>query len=66
MAISLINQKPDLSTDPMYQREERTKNLLRWDVTVQPTQNGEKALAIDYDFRLELDKNLQIGAVAAK
>jgi uncharacterized protein (TIGR02231 family) len=66
MAISLINQKPELSSDPMYQREERTKNLLRWDVTVQPTQNGEKALAVDYQFRLELDKNLQIGAVAAK
>ena len=66
MAINLISQKPELSTDAMYQREERTKNLLRWDVTVQPTQNGEKALAIDYQFRLELDKNLQIGAVAAK
>jgi len=66
MAISMVSQKPDLSGDAMYQREERPKNLLRWDVTVQPTQNGEKALAIDYQFRLELDKNLQIGAVAAK
>ena len=26
----------------------------------------QRALAIDYQFRLELDKNLQIGAVAAK
>ena len=31
-------------------------------MTVQPNQNGEKALTIDYQFRLELDKNLQIGA----
>jgi hypothetical protein len=66
MAINMVSQKPDLSGDAMYQREDRPKNLLRWDVTVQPTQNGEKAMAIDYQFRLELDKNLQIGAVAAK
>ena len=66
MAISLTSEKPELSTDVLYQREDGPKNLLRWDVTVQPTQNGEKAMAIDYQFRLELDKNLQIGAVAAK
>jgi hypothetical protein len=66
VAVSLVSQKPDVSTDPLYLREDRPKNLLRWDVTVQPTQNGEKALAIDYQFKLELDKNMQIGAVAAK
>jgi hypothetical protein len=66
MAISLTGEKPGLSTDALYQREDRPKNLLRWDVTVQPMQNGEKAMTVDYQFRLELDKNLQIGAVAAK
>jgi hypothetical protein len=66
MAINLTSEKPGLSTDAIYLREDRPKNLLRWDVTVQPTENGEKALAVDYQFRLELDKNLQIGAVAAK
>jgi len=66
IAVSLISQKPDVSSDPLYAREDRPKNLLRWDVTAQPTQNGEKALAIDYQFKLELDKNMQIGAVAAK
>jgi uncharacterized protein (TIGR02231 family) len=66
VAVSLVSAKPEVSTDPLYQREERPKNLLRWDVTVPPMQNGEKALAVDYQFRLELDKNMQIGAVAAK
>jgi hypothetical protein len=66
VAVSLVSQKPDVSTDPLYLREDRPKNLLRWDMTAQPTQNGEKALAIDYQFKLELDKNMQIGAVAAK
>jgi uncharacterized protein (TIGR02231 family) len=66
VAVSLVSQKPDLSTDVMYQREDRPKNLLRWDVTVLPGMNGEKALSIDYQFRLELDRQMQIGPVVAK
>lgn len=66
VAVSLVSQKPELSTDALYLRDERTKNLLRWDLTVQPTQNGEKALPVDYSYKLELDKQLQIGAVVAK
>lgn len=66
IAVSLVSQKPDLSSDALYQREDRPKNLLRWDVTVQPTQNGEKALAIDYAYKLELDKQMGIGTVVAK
>jgi uncharacterized protein (TIGR02231 family) len=66
MAVSLVSQKPELSTDGLYQREERPKNLLRWDVTVNPNQNGEKALSIDYAYKMELDKQMQIGAVVAK
>jgi len=45
VAVTLVSQKPDVSADPLYVREERPKNLLRWDLTVQPAQNGEKALA---------------------
>ncbi|MBX7102956.1 MAG: mucoidy inhibitor MuiA family protein [Gemmataceae bacterium] len=66
IAVSLVSQKPDLSGDALYLREERPKNLLRWDVTVLPTQNGEKALAIDYTYKLELDKQMGIGTVIAK
>jgi hypothetical protein len=66
IAINLVSQKPDLSGDAIYLREDRPKNLLRWDVTVQPTQNGEKALTIDYAYKLELDKQMGIGTVVAK
>lgn len=66
MNINLVSQKPDLSSDALYQREDRPKNLLRWDVTIAPTQNGEKALPIDYVYKLELDKQMQIGTVMAK
>ena len=66
VVVSRVSQKPELSADTLYLREERPKNLLRWDVTVQPTQNGEKALAVDYSFKLELDRQMQIGTVVTK
>jgi hypothetical protein len=66
VAVSLVNQKPDLSSDALYLREDRPKNLLRWDVTVPPGQHGEKAISIGYQFRMELDRQMQIGPVVAK
>ncbi|MEO2091738.1 MAG: hypothetical protein ABGY75_19955, partial [Gemmataceae bacterium] len=33
---------------------------------VDPKQNGEKALAIEYEYKMELDKNVTIGAFLAK
>ncbi len=66
IALTLKDPKPDLSSDPLYVRDEKTKGLLRWDVTVEPKQNGEKALTIDYEFKMELDKNVNIGAFQAK
>ncbi len=56
----------ELSKDPLYVRDEKPKNLLRWDVKVDPKQNGEKALAIDYDYKMELDKNVTIGSFLSK
>ena len=32
-------------------------------MTLDPKQNGEKALTIDYEFKMELDKNVNIGGV---
>ena len=55
-----------LSEDPLYVRDEKNKNLLRWDVKVEPKQNGEKALTIDYEFKMELDKNVTIGSFLSK
>lgn len=55
-----------LSEDPLYVRDEKSKNLLRWDVKVDPKQNGEKTLTIDYEFKMELDKNVTIGSFLSK
>jgi hypothetical protein len=66
IAITVVSEKPKLSEDALYIRDERPKNLLRWDVKVAPNQNGEKAMPIDYEYRLELDKTVSIGAFLAK
>ena len=66
IAVTLVKGDTELSKDPLYARDERTRNLLRWDVKLEPKQNGEKALAIEYEFRLELALNVNIGAFLAK
>lgn len=64
--VSLIKASPDLSSDALYLREQRPQNLLRWDLTVEPGMNGEKALAVKYDFKLELDRQMLISNFVAK
>lgn len=64
--VSLVSQKPDLSGDSLYARDERPKNLLRWDVDLQPGQNRDKPLTIDYSYRLEMALQVTIGAFQAR
>jgi hypothetical protein len=66
IGVTLVKATPEVSKDAMYLREERPNNLLRWDLEVEPNQNGEKALSVNYDFKLELDKQLTIGSVQSK
>lgn len=62
LAVTLVKATPDTSADPLYQREQKPNNLLRWDLKLDPTMNGEKALAVNYEFKLELDKQSTIGS----
>jgi hypothetical protein len=64
--ITLVKAEPEVSADPLYVREERPNNLLRWDLKVDPTMNGEKAKAVNYEFKLEMDKQMIIGNVQTK
>jgi uncharacterized protein (TIGR02231 family) len=61
VAISLSAPSPSLSDDATYLRKDRPANLLRWDLTVPPNTNGEKAMTIEYQFKLEYDRNVAIG-----
>jgi hypothetical protein len=60
VGVSLLKASPELSKDALYLRESRPYNLLRWDLEIDPSMNGEKAMIIAYDFRLELDKQMVI------
>jgi uncharacterized protein (TIGR02231 family) len=64
--ITLVKASPEVSKDTLYERESRPQNLLRWDLDVEPNMNGERALAIHYEFRLDLDRNLAISGLLAK
>jgi hypothetical protein len=61
VGVQLLKAAPELSKDAIYQREHRPNNLLRWDVSIDPNSNGEKALPINFEFKLELDRQMTIG-----
>jgi uncharacterized protein (TIGR02231 family) len=62
VGVTLLKASPEVSSDALYQREQRPNNLLRWDVAVDPGMAGEKALAIRYEFKLELDRQMSIAS----
>ncbi len=64
--VSIGKTTPELSKDAMYQREEKSQNLLRWDVELDPDMNGEKAVLIGYDFKLELAKDMVFGTFQSR
>jgi hypothetical protein len=66
VAVSLVEPSPKLSGDPTYLRRERPENLLRWDMSVEPGQTGEKAASIAYQFRLEYARDVAIANFKAK
>ena len=66
MNVTLVKATPEVSDDAVYKREDRPNNLLRWDVDVDPDMRGEKACKINYEFKLELDKQATLGSFQSK
>jgi uncharacterized protein (TIGR02231 family) len=66
VGVNLLKTAPELSKDALYVRENRPQNLLRWDLKVEPTMNGEKAMPINYEFQMALDKQMTIGGFQTK
>jgi uncharacterized protein (TIGR02231 family) len=66
VAVSVVKAEPEMSPDPIYAREQKPNNLLRWDLKVEPAMNGEKAKTIKYEFKLELDKQMTIGSFQSR
>jgi hypothetical protein len=66
MNVTLGKTTPEVCKDALYVREDRPHNLLRWDLEVDPDMSGEKALAVNYEFKLELDRQMHIGSFQSK
>ncbi len=66
LGVSMLKAAPELSKDPIYLREERPTNLLRWDLEVASDARGERAAKVQYEFRLELDRQATIGSFQSK
>ena len=66
VGVILVKTTPELCKDGIYVRESRPNNLLRWDVEVPANCNGEKAFPINYEFRMELDRQMAITGFQSK
>ena len=58
--ITFESTQTELSKDKEYQMTDRKNNILRWDVQVPAQKNGTEAFALQYQLRMEYDKNLAI------
>lgn len=65
VAVNLASTDPALSTDSAYLRNARNDNLLRWDLTVEPTAADATPLTISYQFRLEFAREMTIDQIAS-
>ncbi|HLX62666.1 MAG TPA: mucoidy inhibitor MuiA family protein [Planctomycetota bacterium] len=50
----------EISKDPMYEKNEHKKGILRWDASVPAQAIGPKAFSIQYQFSLEYDRQMGI------
>ena len=66
IGVTLLKGGDELSKNALYLRDERPKNILRWDITIGPKQNGDKAKTIDYEYKLEFAQSVNIGAFLSR
>ncbi len=57
---------PTLSADGLYNRIQRPRGILRWDIEVPAERFGEKAHDVDYIYNVSFDRTLQIANQLAK
>ena len=61
VAIKVLTE--ELSTDPAYLQAERKKGILRWEIEVPGQAVGPEALSLEYQLRLEYDKQMTIAGL---
>ncbi|MBI4569095.1 MAG: mucoidy inhibitor MuiA family protein [Planctomycetes bacterium] len=64
MKVTLLAPGRDLSKDPAYEKRDRKKGVLRWEVTAPAQAVGVTAFTVEYQFRLEYDKQFNVAPAA--
>jgi len=62
--VTMLDMDDQLSDDALYQRLERPKGILRWEVTAAASASGEKARMIEYGYKVEYDRNFHLATNA--
>jgi hypothetical protein len=57
-------ESPELTKDALYERLERPKGILRWDVEVPAKAGGENAYALEYGYSMEFQRELAVSTPA--
>ncbi len=60
VAVNIVDTKPELSLDPLYVRNQKPDNLLRWDLVVPVGAIGEKVVPVTYSFKMEYAKEMGV------
>ncbi|MCP5494272.1 MAG: mucoidy inhibitor MuiA family protein [Leptospiraceae bacterium] len=60
LRVTLVSNTSPLSTDELYVQEEKPKGILRWELEIPGNTSGKKSQVIEYSYKLEFDKNLNI------
>ena len=63
ITITLASTTPAISTDEAYVRDQKTKNLLRWDMVLEPNTSAAKATQVNYQYKMEYAKDATIGNI---
>ena len=64
LRLSLGEMSHPLSSDPDFQRFERPKGILLWDIEVKPG-SGDKSTNLSYTYSLEFDKSLTLREIGS-
>jgi len=61
--VTMVSPGKELSEDPTYRHDRHKKGILRWEVEVPGHAIGPQAQSVEYEFRLEYDKQMTITGI---
>ena len=64
--LSKIKSKVPLSEDKVYLRTIRKMGILRWEVQVPAKASGASAHMVEYEFKMEFDRNMHVAEPSAR